>query len=118
MTTMTDCTDVQARIALGQPLLAAQRVHLSSCERCSQVAETYSRLDASLSSLAEPVPDGFADRVMVRIAELEGARSRRWFEARWVELALTNAAVFCALLNTVRFLASVLIPSVSLGGTP
>ena len=115
---MTDCTEIQERIALGQPLRDGERVHLSSCEPCSHVAETYSRLDVSLSSLAEPVPDGFADRVMVRIAELEGARSRRWFDAHWVELALTNAALVCALVNTVRFLASVLIPTVSLGGTP
>jgi len=115
---MTDCTEIQERIALGQPLFEAQRVHLSNCERCSHVAETFSRLDASLESLLEPVPDGFADRVMSRIALLEGARARRWFDARWVELALTNAALVCALVNTVRFLASVLIPSVSLGGTP
>jgi hypothetical protein len=115
---MSDCTEIQERIALGQPLLDAARVHLSSCERCSHVAETHSRLDASLESLVEPVPDGFAERVMSRIAVLEGKRSGRWFDARWVELALTNAALVCALVNTVRFLASVLIPSVSLGGVP
>jgi len=115
---MTDCTEIQERIALGQPLRDAQHVHLSSCERCSHVAETFSRLDASLEALVEPVPDGFADRLMTRIAVLEGERSRRWFDARWVELGLTNAALVCALVNTVRFLASVLIPSVSLGGTP
>lgn len=115
---MNDCTDIQERIALGQPLREAQRVHLSSCERCSQVAETFSRLDASLESLVEPVPDGFAERVMSRIAALEAARSGRWFDAHWVELALTQAALVCALVNTVRFLAGVLIPSVSLGGAP
>ena len=115
---MTDCTEVQERIALGQPLHAEERVHLSSCERCSRVAEAYSALDAGLESLVEPVPDGFAERVMMRIAEQESGRSRRWFEARWFELALTNAALICAVVNTVRFLAGVLIPSVSLGGTP
>jgi anti-sigma factor RsiW len=115
---MSDCTEIQERIALGQPLFDAQRVHLSSCERCSQVAETFSRLDASLESLAEPVPDGFADRVMSRIAVLESVRPNRWFDAHWAQLALANAALVCALVNTVRFLASVLIPSVSLGGTP
>lgn len=115
---MTDCTEVQERIALGRPLRDAHHVHLSNCEPCSHVAETFSRLDAGLESLVEPVPDGFADRLMNRLEVLQGERSRRWFDARWVELGLANAALVCALVNTVRFLASVLIPSVSLGGTP
>jgi hypothetical protein len=115
---MTDCTKVQERIALGQPLAEAERAHLSDCKHCALVAETHSLLDASLEALAEPVPDGFADRVMSQLAALEVARSSRWFNAGWVELALANAALVCALVNTLRFLAGVLIPSVSLGGTP
>jgi len=115
---MTHCSETQERIALGEPLGEEERLHLSGCEQCSVVAQTYSLLDASLSSLAEPVPDGFADRVMQRLASHELARSPRWFDAGWVELALANAALLCALVNTVRFLAGVLIPSVSLGATP
>jgi len=115
---MTPCIEVQERVALGEPLTDAQRRHLSSCERCSHVAETYSELDASLEFLAEPVPDGFADRVMSRLAAPEAVRAPRWFEARWVEVALANVALVCALVNTVRFLAGILIPSVSLGGVP
>jgi hypothetical protein len=115
---MNHCTEVQERIALGQPLSEAERHHLSSCERCGPVAETYSLLDASLESLAEPVPQGFADRVMNALAAHEVARSPRWFDAGWVELALTNVALLCAVLNTARFLAGVLIPSVSLGAMP
>jgi hypothetical protein len=71
-----------------------------------------------LESLAEPVPQGFADRVMNELAAHEVARSPRWFEARWVELALANVALLCAILNTARFLAGVLIPGVSLGAAP
>jgi hypothetical protein len=115
---MNHCIKVQERIALGEPLSDSERIHLSSCEQCGQVAETYSLLDASLESLAEPVPQGFVDRVMNRLPAHELARSPRWFDAGWVELALANVALICALLNTVRFLAGVLIPSVSLGGTP
>jgi hypothetical protein len=115
---MNHCTKVQERIALGEPLPEPDRVHLSSCERCSLVAETYSLLDASLECLAEPVPEGFSDRVMSRLAALEDPRSKRWFDARWAELALANVAWLCALLNTVRFLAGVLIPTVSFGGAP
>jgi hypothetical protein len=116
--TMILCIEVQERIALGEPLPGPERIHVSSCEHCSLVAETYSLLDASLESLAEPVPQGFADRMMSRLAAHELARSPRWFDAGWFELALANAALLCALLNTVRFLAGVLIPSVSLGATP
>jgi len=115
---MSHCSEVQERIALGEPLPAAERSHLSSCADCSRVAEAYSLLDASLSSLAEPVPEGFADRVMSRLLVQEVARAPRWFEAGWVEFALANAALVCALVNTLRFLAGVLIPSASLGATP
>ena len=115
---MIDCIEIEERIALGQPLSDSDRDHLSSCERCSLVAETYSQLDASLESLVEPVPHGFADRVMIRLAAPERARSRPWFESRWVEFALAHVALTCALVNAVRFLAGVLIPSVSLGVTP
>jgi len=115
---MTDCTETQERIALGRPLLHAQRIHLFSCEQCSRVAEAFSRLDASLKSLTEPVPEGFADRVMCQIAAHPRVESRPWFEAGWVQFALVNVALAGALLNVVRFLASVLVPSVSLGGAP
>jgi len=115
---MSHCIEIQERIALGEPLPDAQRSHLTSCQACSLVAEAYSLLDASLSSLAEPVPPGFADRVMSRLPSHEVARAPRWFDARWVELALANAALVCALVNTVRFLAGVLVPTASLGATP
>src|SRR5882724_11107483 len=106
---MTHCTEVQERIALGEPLPDAERVHLSSCKHCNLVAEAYSLLDASLESLAEPVPHGFADRVMTRLTTHEVPRSTRWFNAGWAELALANVALLCALVNTLRFLAGVLI---------
>ena len=112
---MTHCIQVQERIALGEALRDHERLHLSDCEQCGLVAQTYSVLDASLESRAEPVPSGFAERVMNRLENHEVVRSPRWFEAGWVELALANAALVCALLNTLRFLAGVLIPSVSLG---
>lgn len=118
--TMKHCNEVQERIALGEPLTEPELLHISGCEHCGSVAETYSLLDASLESLAEPVPQGFAHRVMNELATHDVARSPRsprWFDASWVELALANAALLCAVLNTARFLAGVLIPSVSLGGT-
>jgi hypothetical protein len=115
---MNHCTEVQERIALGESLTEQEQRHLSSCEHCGSVAEAYSLLDASLESLAEPVPEGFADRVMNELAAHEAARPPRWFDAVWVEVALANVALICAVLNTARFLASVLIPSVGLGATP
>jgi hypothetical protein len=115
---MKHCIELQERIALGEPLNERERRHLSSCEHCGAVAEAYSLLDASLESLAEPVPQGFADRVMNELAAQDVARSPRWFEAGWVELALANVALLCAVLNTARFLAGVLIPGVSLGAAP
>jgi hypothetical protein len=116
--TMKHCNEVQERIALGEPLTEPEQLHMSSCEHCSSVAHAYSLLDASLESLAEPVPQGFADRVMNELATHDVVtRSPRWFDASWVELALANAALLCAVLNTARFLAGVLIPSVSLGAS-
>ena len=55
---------------------------------------------------------------MSRLASEEVARKARWFNAGWAELVLANVALLCALGNTVRFLAGILIPSVGLGGTP
>jgi hypothetical protein len=115
---MSHCTEVQERIALGESLPDTEQAHLLRCPGCSLVAETYSLLDASLELLAEPVPDGFADRLMSRLGTPEVARGARWFDAGWAELALVNVAFVCALLNAARFVAGVLIPSVSLGGTP
>ena len=115
--TMKHCNEVQERIALGEPLTEPELLHMSSCEHCSSVAQAYSLLDASLESLAEPVPQGFVDRVMNELATHDVTRSPRWFDASWVELALANAALLCAVLNTARFLAGVLIPSVSLGAS-
>ena len=115
---MIHCVEVQEQIALGQPLTEPEQHHLTRCERCGAVAEAYSLLDASLESLAEPVPPGFADRVMNELLEHEVARPRRWFDAGWVELALANVALICAVLNTARFLAGVLVPTISLGAAP
>jgi hypothetical protein len=115
---MNICIEVQERIALEEPLSDSERAHLADCQRCTRVAETYSLLDESLERLVEQVPEGFADRVLIRLAAQEGARSKRWLDTSWAEIAFANLALFCALLNTLHFLAGVLIPTVSLGGTP
>ena len=116
-----DCNEVQEKVALGQPLAAAESAHVATCTACGRVAESWGTLDVALDAI-EPlaqVPEGFAGRVMRAIEDEESeARSLRWFEYRWVQLGLANVGALVSLFNLFRFVAHVLVPSLSFGGTP
>jgi hypothetical protein len=56
---------------------------------------------------------------MRAIAEEEGETcALRWFDHRWVQVGLANVGALVSLYNLVRFVARVLVPSLSFGGTP
>ena len=73
------------------------RSHILSCEECMQEAENYSGVTSSLALAVDPVPlpAGFAERTMARIADerpspsTAPARSRKW-SLGW---ALSSAAL-------------------------
>jgi hypothetical protein len=116
-----DCNEVQERIALGQRLERVESAHVAMCGACGRVAEAWGTLDAALDRIrpVAEVPAGFADRVMQVIAEKENeSRSLRWFEHRWVQVGLANVGALVSLYNLFRFVAHVLVASLSFGGTP
>ena len=85
------------------------------------MAEAWGTLDAALDEIrpVAEVPAGFADRVMLAIAEEKNeSRSPRWFEHRWVQVGLANVGALVSLYNLFRFVAHVLVASLSFGGTP
>jgi hypothetical protein len=42
----------------------------------------------------------------------------RWFERRWVQLGLVQVGALVSLFNLFRFVLRVLVPTLSLGGSP
>ena len=114
------CAETQEKIARGEPLDDAERDHALDCAECSSVVV----LAATLDALDPGVPEGFADRVMTRVAleakdgALEPARPPRWYEGRWAGVLLAAAATLVFVLNAARFVAGVLIPAGSFGGAP
>jgi hypothetical protein len=118
---MDPCNEVQEKLARGGSLTGAERAHAAACGRCLAVAADCSWLDAALAVVAVPVPAGFADRVMARLPELDGATaaaSPRWYQRRWAELAFANAAALVTVLNVARFLARVFVSQIAQGGSP
>ena len=118
------CTETQEKLARGAALDDAERDHALTCAECSAFSAACATLDSTLDALDPGVPDGFANRVMARIAAegrggaLEQPSPTHWYEGRWAGVALASAAALVAVLNVARFVASVLIPAGSLGGVP
>ena len=114
---MTRCTDIQERIAHGEPLSASSdgEQHLLDCAACAAVAASYSRLDASLRGTRDEVPDGFADRVLARIARDRHADPP---PRRWLLLALAPVCALIAAGNVAWFVLSSLLPAAGLGSAP
>jgi hypothetical protein len=118
---MDICNDTQEKVARGEPLDPAEATHASSCAGCAQLVAQASLLETALAALAPgAVPVGFADRVMFEVAALEVATTGadRWFERRWVQVALAHAGAAVTVLNVVRVLMRILVPEIALGATP
>ena len=112
---MNRCTDLQERIAQGERLSDHGQQHLLDCAACAAVAAGYSRLDATLRGLRDEVPDGFADRVLARIAHDRDAAPPL---KRWLLLALAPVCALMAAGNVAWFVLSSLLPAAGLGSAP
>ena len=113
-----DCNRVQEMVARGECLAPAESAHAAVCVACSAVVASWGELDALLrDDSAVTVPHGFADRVMAAIAD-EPVATLRWFERRWVQVGLVHVGALASLFNLFRFVLRVLVPSLSLGGSP
>jgi len=115
-----NCNQVQETIARGETLGPHERAHAAACVVCATVMESWSQLDDLLQAgPAESVPDGFADRVMATLSnESVTVAPLRWFERRWVQLGLVQVGALVSLFNVFRFVLRVLVPTLSLGGSP
>jgi hypothetical protein len=59
------------------------------------------------------VPAGFADNVMLQIAELERSQASEVFSSRWMELGLVSAGAVFAVWNLIQFVLGVILPSLA-----
>ncbi|MGH2729194.1 MAG: anti-sigma factor [Actinomycetota bacterium] len=87
------------------------RAHILSCEECLSEADGYSTVTTSLALAADPVPlpSGFADRVLSRVADIQPAptlsATRRprwrwgWAQAMAVVSLVATAVMAVALIN-------------------
>lgn len=115
---MKDCVEIQELLALGGRLSDHQSHHVTECPSCAAVAAQWLVLDSVFQGDGgTDVPDGFADAVMKRV-ESEDTAPTGWLDRRWVQVALANAAALVTMANVVRFVARLLVPVTSLGGTP
>ncbi|HJX62657.1 MAG TPA: hypothetical protein VJ860_01750 [Polyangia bacterium] len=115
-----NCNQVQETIARGETLGPDEAAHAAVCVGCGAVMESWGHLDELLQSgPAQTLPESFADRVMAAIAdEPVVVAPLRWFERRWVQLGLVQAGALFSLFNLFRFVLRVLVPTLSLGGSP
>jgi hypothetical protein len=111
-----DCNQVQEMVARGECLAPVESAHAAGCVACAAVVESWGQLDALLRD-DSAVPQGFADRVMAALA-YQPVASLRWFERRWVQVGLVQVGALVSLFNLFRFVLRVLVPSLSLGGSP
>jgi hypothetical protein len=115
-----DCNWVQEMVARDEGLGPDERAHAAVCATCGAVLESWAHLDALLGeNPAGGVPEGFADRVMAAFAEQSVmVAPLHWFERRWVQVGLVQVGALVSLFNLFRFVLRVLVPSLSLGGSP
>jgi hypothetical protein len=84
-----NCIDFR-RIKLADPrrVSAVALAHAESCAGCSAFAREVDEMELELQrTLAIPVPDGLADRIMLRVSDRVTARWHRWGIAATVGLS-------------------------------
>jgi hypothetical protein len=83
------------------PDAASAREHAETCARCAAALRAASEVDALLRAAPHPAPDGFAKRVMDRVAIVSEARARIETPspspfAWWVQAAAQPATALAA----------------------
>ena len=101
--------------AVPEEEVPAIRAHILSCEKCFEEAERYTAALAVLPEAieSEPLPAGFADRVMAEAASEESGRERateprrrRFPSLRWVLVGAGATALVVALVVMAASLVS------------
>lgn len=123
------CNVVQEAIAWSRAVDGEAQPHLLDCERCRAFLEQIAALDARMQEQTDvDVPNGFADGVMSEIArrapspaapsprERSSSRRAPRIPTRTLEIALAQASLVLGLTNVLRFVLSMLVPSIALGG--
>jgi hypothetical protein len=118
------CNAIQEEIVWGKTLTEDFQEHILSCLDCNQIAMGFSKLDSLIHQhLSEvEVPEGFAERVMSRIAAspmIQSAdwalRLSGWFDfilgLRPIQIGLAYMGAIFAFGNFVRFILAVILPS-------
>lgn len=71
MTEANRCDVVQENIAWGKSLSEIDQKHVLTCLKCQCIALEFEEVDSTIKNISADIPDGFADRVMSRVATLE-----------------------------------------------
>jgi len=121
MNSSTSCNAIQERIVVGDALDDASQAHVLACASCGRLAADWLALDSFVADGIHGgivVPDGFADRVVARLAPeaVEVSHLEQLLGRRWVQLALAQVGLVVAIANLFRFVFSTLVPAASLGG--
>lgn len=114
------CHLIQEDIAWARKLSPEDQKHVLSCSACSETAARVEELDSLVrNAMGADVPNGFADRVVLRIEtekrSRDNLRGRRLpflemiFFSRAVQWALVGIGLVFGLFKILRFFAGVLI---------
>lgn len=114
------CHLIQEDIAWARGLSPEDQKHVLSCNACSETAARFEELDSLVrNAMGADVPNGFADRVVLRIETEKRSRDnllgRRLpflemiFFSRAVQWALVGIGLVFGLFKILRFFAGVLI---------
>ena len=106
-----DCAEFERRLdeafAKDAASSATAELHVAACERCAALLAEAQWVEAALSAKSLPAPDGFADRVMTRVAieprpdpSIAGLRPSPAL-AWWVRVAADPAVVLSMLLAAI-----------------
>jgi hypothetical protein len=101
---MTDCARLARWLDDGMPAAdgPAHEAHARDCAGCAAVLAGARALDRALERALAVAPDGFADRVMARVARARLARLATWMEPDalpwWVRALADPAAVLATML--------------------
>ncbi len=109
------CHLIQEDIAWARGLSSEDQKHVLSCSACSETAARFEELDSLVrNAMGEDVPNGFADRVIVKMEAEKRTRDnllgRRLpflemiFFSRAVQWALVGIGSVFGLFKVLRFL--------------
>ena len=76
----THCDAIQQHIATGQELSPAQLVHIQQCRQCAVLRGNIQKLDSAFrQSTANLVPDGFLERFMEQLQQVDAEATEPYF---------------------------------------